>query len=245
MSRMNMNMICLIGAVIGTLAVFISWCYFPNNGGSPRSDWGPLSPGKAWIVIPPSLLSIFSFLVIGGTALAFVSPLGGFLQTSGVLLYLFYFTPPLPKASSAIPEVRLIPAMGPFFAIISSSLVVVSFLWPLGFGYKKPIGSWGRLLTISPSGIGPGGVSLDAPLPRELWSSMGIALAFGGAGASIYAFRAAPMIDYFAAELASNARPLLYLLGILGAIVGALGCLLFFYFRHGRSRHKVPHQSSQ
>lgn len=238
MSRLNVNVICLAGALIGTLAVFTTWSCAASQPGSMGWDWGPLRPLEAVTSIPSILLPVFSFLVIGGVALAFVSPLGGFLQASGVLLYLFYFIL-LPKPEFF--EGRLIPDSGPFFAILSSSMVIVSFLWPHGVGYRERVSLRSRLLTIFPNANRSAGGLFAAPLYGRLLSGLGIALSIGGAGASVYSFKVASTMDSWATWIAPNARPLLYLLGILGAIIGAFGCVLFFASRRYR---QIPERSS-
>lgn len=235
MVRVSINVLCLVGAAIGILALFVPWYYV--TGGANRSYENPLAPGELEVGVLPHCWSVvFSILVVGGGAASVVTPLGGFMQASGVLLFLYRFSP---TGGFFFPEARLIPYIGPALAILSISFVLASLVWPLGLGYADPFSLRSRLVTVCRQKDSSEG-RVGCPGMKDVLRVVGVALLLGGVCGFAYAFRAAHAMDSYSRFIAHDTLSLLNLLGILCAEVAALGCAFFFISRGWNSRsHQI------
>lgn len=141
MATVRLNILGIVGALIGVVAVFSTW----------------ITVGFMFWTKEMNLIDVFNevesssdfwfpaVLCLIGTAVAFMSPLGGILQIVGVPLFISAFTS---QTDGEIPS-----GIGPYIALVGAVVVLASLLYPVGIGYsKKPVGIIGRLLTISPGG---------------------------------------------------------------------------------------------
>jgi len=135
---MKVNALELVGAIIGAIAIFSTWITVGflfwdremnllnviNETGA-SSDW--------WF---PSLLFVI------GTVIAFVSPIGGFLQLVGAPWFMIVFTQ---HADGRIPS-----GIGPYLGLASAVVVLASMARPIGPGLMTgPFDIESRLVVFS------------------------------------------------------------------------------------------------
>lgn len=143
-AKATVNVLCLIGAIIGLAAVFLSWSrirvgFFQEE----RSIWHLVSD-----MLPHDPLDLFvvsGVLFVFGSLLALVTPTGGLLQAIG--LAGFYVREVdmeewLPSGTAG----GL--AIGWYLGIFSAALVLTSMVLPLGMGYSDLTMSWSRRLRV-------------------------------------------------------------------------------------------------
>jgi len=143
-AKATVNVLCLIGAVIGLTAVFLTWSwirvgFFQEE----HSIWHFVSD-----MLPHDPLDLFvvsGVLFVFGSLLALLTPAGGLLQAIG--LAGFYFREVdkeewLP--SSAVGGL----AIGWYLGILSAALVLASMVLPLGIGYSDLTMNWSRRLRV-------------------------------------------------------------------------------------------------
>ena len=156
MARVRLNILCLVGAVIGVIAVFSTWItvgfMFWSREMNLIDVYNQVNSSSDWWL--PVVLCLI------GAVISFVSPLGGVLQLIGAPLYISVF------ASDA--DGRLPSGIGPYLALASAVIVLASLIYPVGLGYRqKPVGVIGKLLTISPGSRLPqapiGGITENPP----------------------------------------------------------------------------------
>ena len=139
MSGVRLNILCLVGAVVGVIAVFSTWMTLGFGFSTREMNLIDIytevrSSSDFWL---PAVLCLI------GAAVSFISPLGGVLQIVGAPLYVAVFM------STSDP--RLPSGIGPYLALAGAIIVLASLVYPVGPGYRiKPVGVTGRLLTISP-----------------------------------------------------------------------------------------------
>ena len=82
-------------------------------------------------------------LFIIGTIAAFITPLGGVIQLSGISMFIYKL--------ASVNDGDLPAEVGPYVGIVSGALALVSIVYPIGLGYRKrPVSLVGRLLVFSP-----------------------------------------------------------------------------------------------
>ena len=149
----NVNMLCIVGAVIGVVAVFLTWIHEPPSMPSPPSI--QYDPTIAYMVTNQYLYYGASVAFLVGTVAAFATPLGGVLQTGGLLV----FAAGIIDSGNDLwldgidPQQEL--RAGMYLGIVSCTLVMTSLFSPLGTGGLRPgksrrITPVQRLMTISP-----------------------------------------------------------------------------------------------
>ena len=160
MRNPRINVLCIVGAMVGVTCLLTTWALvtetppgWPDTVKSKTmeiepSGWTPIDALAATIdplsnAYGNGELLAFSALFMIGTALAFLTPLGGAAQLAGVLG--FY---------SASSEHLFVSEFAAGMAVASAAalIVLVSLAWPLGVGYEdRPLGLRARLLTVSRS----------------------------------------------------------------------------------------------
>ena len=135
---MKVNVLGLVGAVVGVVAIFSTWLGYH----------GWLSGAHSWNLIavlndaPAYQTAWYSALFfITGTLVAFLSPAGGLLQVWGVLNWWAYYT----DMSGEMPS-----RMASYLGLASAVIVLASMARPFGPGLMKgPFGLKNRLLIFS------------------------------------------------------------------------------------------------
>lgn len=158
MRHPRINVLCVVGAMVGLSCLLTTWALvtetppgWPTSAHSKSIEivpdaWSPIDTLAAAgdplsTAYGSSELVAFSILFVLGTALAFLTPLGGAPQLVGVLgfytvssehLFVSEFTAGLVVATAA-------------------ALIVLASLWfPLGVGYERgPVSLKSRLLTVT------------------------------------------------------------------------------------------------
>jgi hypothetical protein len=150
----NVNLLCILGACIGTVALFLVWIDEPPSmPGPPRIDW---EPSIIYMISNHYLYYGISAAFLVGTAAAFASPLGGILQSASLVAFAIGIVESGsdPWLDGIDPQQTL--RIGMYLGIVSCTLVMTSLFSPLGTGRLRPgksrkIRLMERLLTITPS----------------------------------------------------------------------------------------------
>lgn len=139
MTRVRLNILCLVGAIVGVAAIFSTW----------------ISLGFLFWSREMNLIDVYNHvesssdfwlpavLFLAGTLVAFVTSLGGIMQIIGVPLFMSAF---VSHADGRLPS-----GIGPYLGLVAAIIVLASLAHPVGVGYgAKSKGILGRVLTISP-----------------------------------------------------------------------------------------------
>jgi len=138
---LSVNLLCLVGAIIGVIAIFSTWItvgfMFWTNDMNLIDVFNQVdSSSDFWL---PAVLCLI------GVVVAFISPLGGIMQIIGVPLFISAFAS---HADGDLPS-----GIGAYLALVGAVVVLVSLLYPVGIGYRqRPVGILSRVLTFSPGG---------------------------------------------------------------------------------------------
>jgi ribose/xylose/arabinose/galactoside ABC-type transport system permease subunit len=130
--RLRINMLCLFGAMLAVVSLFLPWAMIQNqladetNIGAFDFD-EPLAGGSEF---PDSFrYSITLFMI--GTALSFLTPLGGIPLMIGAVGFIST------SLTSNITNHDLIPWLGAVIALLSAGVVLLSFIEPTGMGFDS------------------------------------------------------------------------------------------------------------
>lgn len=150
----SLNLLCVIGACMGVVALFVEWLYNP-----------PTIPGPVDIRWHPTIVYMVTnhYLYYGaataflvGTVAAFVSPLGGAFQSVGVTAFALGMIESGDDLwlDGIDPQQEL--RIGMCLGMVSCALVVASLFAPVGTGRLRPsrerhISLADRFLTVSVS----------------------------------------------------------------------------------------------
>ena len=150
----NVNILCIVGAAIGVVAVFLAWIHEPPSMPSPPHI--QYEPTIVYMVTEQYLYYGASVAFLVGTVAAFATPLGGFLQSGGLLVFAagIIDSGGDPWLDGIDPQQEL--RAGMYLGIVSCTLVMTSLYSPLGTGNLRPgrsrrIAPAERLMTISRS----------------------------------------------------------------------------------------------
>jgi hypothetical protein len=150
----NVNLLCLIGASIGVVALFTAWINEPPSMPGPPSI--TLEPSIVYMVTNQYLYWGISAAFLIGTIAAFASPLGGILQSASLIAFAVGIVESGsdPWLDGIDPQQTL--SVGMCLGIVSCTLVMTSLFSPLGTGSLRPVKPrkirlMERLLTITPS----------------------------------------------------------------------------------------------
>lgn len=149
----NVNLLCMVGASIGLLAVFVAWMNEPPGiPGPPDIRW---EPSIAYMLANHYLYFGASAAFLVGTIVAFASPIGGILQSASLAAFAIGIVESGsdPWLDGIDPQQTL--RVGMYLGIASCTLVLTSLFSPLGTGKLRPgksrkIGLTERLLTVTP-----------------------------------------------------------------------------------------------
>ncbi|MGQ9588557.1 MAG: hypothetical protein ACUVT7_09305 [Thermoplasmata archaeon] len=142
----RINLVCLGGAVLGILSLFMPWALVHDSFLDDTTNIGAFDFDEEYddrYSYPDNLgTTVILFLI--GTVVAFVTPLGGILQLIGsVGFILTTFTYPM------ICDDEIIFWVGAAIATMSSALAVIGLAYPEGIGFEKDKRTaLDRLLTI-------------------------------------------------------------------------------------------------
>lgn len=146
--QLRLNISCIVGASIGLLSLFATWLlYYSPTEATPTAQHLQLYDlfGDRFGAVVSESISSTGFMIAGtlcliGTVIAFVTPLGGLLQTTGAAGFVV--------VTSTYSDLK--PGIGVFIALIAGVVVIASLAYPIGLGYwSRKVGAKGRLLTIS------------------------------------------------------------------------------------------------
>jgi hypothetical protein len=139
--RLRINIMCLVGSIIGILALFMTWAVLQNPVTSQLTNLGAFDFNGSFQ--PNFGYCVILFLV--GTIISFFFTPGGFLQLIGGAGFMLS-TQTYPTYNGD----ALTFSMGLVWAVGSSVIVIGSFLYPIGVGYRaKSRDAIERLLTVS------------------------------------------------------------------------------------------------
>jgi hypothetical protein len=142
--------LALVGATLGVASMYLNWYSTSEIIGFFElrpwdmvwfRDWtlieGYERMGSAFPLWLPQTLFII------GTIAAFMTPLGGVVQLSGISLFVYRL--------ASVNDGNLPAEVGAYVGIISGALALVSMVYPIGLGYSRRLVSLvGRLLVFSP-----------------------------------------------------------------------------------------------
>lgn len=147
------NLQCLFGAALGMAALFLPWLLLDPGFAYPRAigiGYTPVFEGSAMnlfqvVALIPGSVKLFCALFAAGAALSFFTPLGGILQSVGLVAFAFGHAA---WGEYGFP-VRLV---GPF---ISDDLPIIYIERPfaLGIGYLVAVLSTFMVLTSTTSAV--------------------------------------------------------------------------------------------
>ena len=151
-ARLNVNLLCIAGACIGIAAMTFTWVYYPPTMPSPPSPY--MTPTILFMVSHHAIAFIAALLFVVGTASAFASPLGGFVQVSSLTIFAKDIIESAndPWLDGIDPQHQL--QIGAWLGILSTTMVLTSLACPIGLG-KMRADSWSelrlgqRILTVS------------------------------------------------------------------------------------------------
>ena len=146
----RINILALAGAVLGIVSMYLTWYSTTEIIGFFELGPGDMIWSRDWTLIEgyermgssfPLWLPTTLFII--GVIAAFITPLGGVIQLSGISLFVHRI--------ASVNEGDLPAEGGPYVGIISGAVALVSVAYPIGLGYsRRPVGLVGKLLVFSP-----------------------------------------------------------------------------------------------
>ncbi len=147
----RINIFALVAAALGVASMYLVW--YSTREIIDFFEYGPeyMIWIRDWTLIEGYEKMGSSFplwfpqtLFIIGTIAAFITPLGGVVQLSGISLFIYRL--------ASVNDGSLPAEVGSYVGIISGALALVSMVYPIGLGYsRRPVSLVGRLLVFSPS----------------------------------------------------------------------------------------------
>jgi len=147
MNRFRVNLLCLVGAVVGVISLFLAWSALSDLEGNHVGDLGSQDFNMTFLgyrLLPANLALAVTVFTIG-TVVAFFTPIAGIIQ----LLAMIMFT--LTVYTTKLEERKMTLGVGAVIAIVSAVLVLLSLAYPTGLGYEEKKDALGRIVTISPA----------------------------------------------------------------------------------------------
>lgn len=144
--RLRMNVFGLIGAVLAVISLFLPWAMVEDKDSGDTITLGAFDFSETYRdrhLFPSNFrYSVTIFLI--GTTVAFFCPLGGILQLIGCTGFI------VTTLTTGFETVRMIFWIGALVALVSTTIVLASLVYPLGVGYEAGRRDvLGRLLTVS------------------------------------------------------------------------------------------------
>lgn len=225
-----MNLLCLVGVLVGAVASLVPWMRIQSVFNVP-----PYEPWRAiHDFVPESLLWLSLTLFFVGVVIAVISPFGGFVQAVGGVLFFSHFFPKLDSWDATF-EDSLVLGFGPFLGFLSASISIVSIFRPLGIGYSKSFDVLDSVLSIRviwhpkhPLSFGPWS---DRQQVLRVFAALSC---FAGAWAIIYGTAAPEMTSYRAIADREALYSVLTAAGIVFLIAGVAIFLSIIASRSGR-----------
>jgi hypothetical protein len=147
----SVNLLCIVGASIGVVAVFLGWIYIPPSIPT-VGYWG--YPTIPYMVVIHCGYYGAATLFLLGVMIAFVSPIGGVLQSGSLVLFMtgIIESGDDPVLDGIDPQQKV--WFGMAFGAVSCVVVLTSLFFPLGTGRLRFARSRGirlgeRLLTVT------------------------------------------------------------------------------------------------
>lgn len=160
MLKLRINLLAIIGALIGVFSTFLTWLTsdeiqaIRSNSGIARPYPSSVIPDLSlaglcdtgWVFSQDLMFALAAFLFFAGTILAFYTSLGGIVQVAGFVTYYSAFDSAQAAVISGLPS-----GVGPKAALISILLVMTSLVFPVFVWSKAKLKSiWRRFLTVTP-----------------------------------------------------------------------------------------------
>jgi len=155
MRLVRLNLLCLAGAGLGALSLFLTWtdsvvspvayCTWPDSGiidilfNWCHAEWA---------------LRVACTLFLIGVALAFLTTLGAFFEAAGLWGFFIWYAN---REEQRVTGEILPESIGPYVGIASALLVLLALVKPMGSGYGgASVGMRQRLLPVGLSGFDAG-----------------------------------------------------------------------------------------
>ncbi len=159
---LRVNGLCLVGAIVAALALFLPWAVSQDQVSHVETNIGAFDfddavPGIS--SIPEGLRNSVTIFLIG-TALAFFSPLSGIPLLTGSVGFM------LTAMTTRFENSELTISLGALAAVVSSIIVLWSLVYPAGPGYShgRAHELTSKLLTWGVFKVG--GMTLKCPNPE-------------------------------------------------------------------------------
>jgi len=142
--RLRINLLGITGALIGISTLFLPW--YTTIGQVPGSqpiDHGLIDSMSSYILRYDQLAFSSCALFLIGMAMAFISPVGGIVQTAAILLFSFN------QSTTGMEGVTPI-WIAPLIGLLSGIISMTALIKPTGIGFKiETNDALPRLLNIS------------------------------------------------------------------------------------------------
>jgi len=155
MKKLRVNILCLVGAFVGLIAIVLPWnsvFFFIVNINVNLIDLINLGSGSLVQTSPEAgILVIGGIIFIIGTLVAFLTPTGGIVQIAGLGILFSFFS----GADSDFPNgigfyLSCISAIMVLFGLVGAKMMIVSLTEPMSIGFdNRPPNMRDRLLTFN------------------------------------------------------------------------------------------------
>jgi len=134
-----MNVLCLLGAIIGVVAIFLAWLTMSAMGFSVDADLTDA------LDMPSSELGYTAaILFIVGSVMAFLTSIGFIIQLAGVAAWYVWYADTYQGMGSVVDL-----GVGFYLGVVSAVIVLISIVKPMGPGMKGPYTLKQRLMTFT------------------------------------------------------------------------------------------------
>lgn len=148
MRLVRLNLLCLAGACLGALSLFLTWvdslvspiayCAVPNSG--------VIDILFNWCYAECAL-RIAATLFLVGVILAFLTTLGALFELAGLSIFFVWYAN---GERQHVTGEFLPDSIGPYVGVASALLVLLALVKPMGIGYEgTPRGSRERFLAVA------------------------------------------------------------------------------------------------
>jgi len=145
-TKLRINLLCVIAAFIAFLAVALPWLTTSLSGGHGSTEYN-----LYWYITENSMWKIGALIFVLSSAAAFVTPLAGFAQMIGLLWWWGSAKNSLGESIIGSDTWTTELGLGFWLGVFAAAVVLVSFVFPIGFGYlgrrgsvKARLFSWGK-----------------------------------------------------------------------------------------------------
>jgi hypothetical protein len=145
-TKLRINLLCVIGAFLAFLSVALPWLTTSVSGGNGGTEYN-----LYWYITENSMWKIGALIFVLGSAAAFVTPLAGFAQMIGLLWWWGSAKNSLGEGIIGSDTWTTELGLGFWLGAFAAAVVLVSFVFPIGFGYlgrrgsvKARLFSWGK-----------------------------------------------------------------------------------------------------